>query len=154
LSNFAFDFQRYTQSSFNVTFATTIKLYRFIDLSFSATSANSVVFRYLQDMPFLELPLDVPGERNPLVDLADSFNFLDDSKRMSSGFKLKSLKAGLKHYMGDWTAELSYALTPFLDTERAIPAYILSNELSFLVKWIPLPDFKTETKYDRNGFIM
>ena len=153
-SNFSFDFQRYTQSSFNVSFSTSIKLYRFLDLSLSATSANSVIFRYLQDIPFFELPLDVPGEQNPLIDLADSFNFLDENKRMSSGFKLKSLKAGLKHYMGDWTAELSYALTPYLDTGRAIPAYILSNEVSFLVKWIPLPDFKTETKFDRTGFTM
>ena len=153
-SNFAFDFQRYTQSSFNVSLSTTMKLYRFLDLSLSVTSANGVMFRYLQDLPFFDLNIDVPGERNILVDLADSFNFLDDTKRMSSGFKLKSLKAGLKHYMGDWTAELGYALTPYLDTARPIPAYILSNEVSFLVKWIPLPDFKTETKSDRTGFTM
>jgi len=153
-SNFSFDFQRYTQSSLTVSLATSLKLYRFLDLTLAVTSANGVVFRYLQDMPFFELPLEVPGERNFLVDLARSFNFFDETDRMTSGFKLKSLKAGLKHYMGDWTAELSYGLTPYLDTERTIPAYILSNEISFLVKWIPLPDFETETKFDRTGFTM
>jgi len=151
-AGFSFDFQRYTQSSFNFALSTTLKVSKFLDISFSSTSINSVVFRYFQDLPWFELPFELPGEKNPLVDLFDSFNFFDPSKRLSSGFKLKSMAMSAKHYLGDWTAELSLALTPYLDKTVSPYAYKFNNEVSFLVKWTPVPEFKVKTFSDKDGF--
>ncbi len=151
-SSFSFDFQRYTQSYLSFALSSTVKVNQFLDLTFSSTSKNSVMFRYFQDLPFFDLPLEIPGEKNPIVDLLDSFNFFDDSKRRSSGFKLKSFSLSAKHYLGDWTAELTYGLTPYLDKTTSPYVYKFETEISFLVKWTPVPELKAETSYSNDGF--
>jgi hypothetical protein len=151
-SSFSFDFQRYTQSYFTFALSSTVKVFEFLDLTFATTSRNSVVFRYFQDLPYFDLPLEISGEENPLVDLVDSFNFFDTAKRRSSGFKMKTLSVSAKHYLGDWTAELSYTLEPYLDSTLAVPSYVFNHKVSFLVKWVPVPDFKTQTYSDEDGF--
>ena len=149
-STLSFDFQRYTQSSFTFALSTTFKVSEFLDLTFASASKNSVVYRYFQYLPVLELPLRLPGETNPLIDLFDSFNFSDIEKRKASGFKLKSLSITATHYLGDWTAELGYKTTPYLD--NITRTYKFTSEISFLVKWTPVPEFRSETLSDENGF--
>lgn len=151
-SSFSFDFQRYTQSSFSFALSTTLKINEFLDLTFTSTSKNSVVFRYFQDLPAFDLPLRLPGETNPLIDLLDSFNFADANSRKSSGFKLKSLSVKAVHYLGDWTAELGYETTPYLD--GVTRTYKFDSEISFLVKWTPVPEFSVETFSDSGGFVL
>lgn len=153
-AGFSFDFQRYTQSSFSFSLSATLKIAKFLDFTFSSTSKNSVVFRYFQALPWFDLPLELPGETNPLIDLADSFNFFNESKRRSSGFKLKSLDISLKHYLGDWTAELGYTIIPYLDKKTSPYTYKFENEVSFLVKWTPVPEFKAQAYSDIDGFVI
>jgi hypothetical protein len=151
-SSFAFDFQRYTQSSFTFVLSTTFKISEFLDLTFASSSKNSVVYRYFQDMPAFGLPLRLPGETNPLADLLDSFAFSDVEKRKASGFKLKSLSVKATHYLGDWTAQLGYETTPYLDSVTR--TYKFTSEISFLVKWTPVPEFRAETLFDEDGFAL
>ncbi|MFA6507900.1 MAG: SAP domain-containing protein [Treponemataceae bacterium] len=153
-AGFSFDFQRYTQSSFSFALSATLKINKFFDLTLASTSKNSVVFRYFQGISWFDLPLELPGETNPLIDLADSFNFFNESKRRASGFKLKSLDIKAKHYLGDWTAELVYTLIPYLDKKSSPFSYKFENEVSFLVKWTPVPEFKAETYSDIDGFVV
>lgn len=150
----SFDLQRYTQSYFTFSLSTTVKVFEFLDLTLSTTSKNSVVFRYIQDLPFFDLPLEIAGEKNPIVDLFDSFNFFDTEKRKSSGYKMKSLSVSAKHYLGDWTAELSYTLEPYLDTTSDPKSYRFNHKVSFLVTWVPVPDFKTQAYNDEDGFVI
>jgi hypothetical protein len=111
-----------------------------------------VVFRYFQHLQAFDLPVELPGETNPLTDLMDSFNFFDTEKRKASGFKLKSLTLKATHYLGDWTAELGYETTPYLD--QISRTYKFENKITFLVKWTPVPEFKVETYSDDDGFVL
>ncbi len=151
-SSFSFDFQRYTLSAFTFALSTTFKISKFLDFTATSTSKNSVVFRYFQHLQAFDLPVELPGETNPLTDLMDSFNFFDTEKRKASGFKLKSLTLKATHYLGDWTAELGYETTPYLD--QVSRTYKFENEISFLVKWTPIPEFKVETYSDDDGFVL
>ncbi|OHE74994.1 MAG: hypothetical protein A2413_07160 [Treponema sp. RIFOXYC1_FULL_61_9] len=154
----AFDFLRFTQSSFNSSITAGCKINDFLDLSITTRSQNAVIFRYLQDIHGLELPVEIPGEKNPLIDLANSFAFFDDELRKSSGFKLKSFDLAATHYLGDWNAKLNFSLKPFLDMQYkkngvTVPTYRFLDEISFLVQWVPITEFKTEIKKDKDGFV-
>jgi hypothetical protein len=146
------DLQRYTYSRFSFSLGITFKLINFLDLSFTTTSENAVIYRYFQDLPFFSLPVEVPGEKNPFVDLYNSFRFDKRQLREESGFKLKSLNVSLTHHLGDWNAKLGVTLTPYLDnTSRE---YKFNNEISFLVQWVPLSEIKSEINYDKDHFVI
>lgn len=150
-STLSFDLLRYTQSFFRFNLTTSLKINDFLEWSFSSVSQNSVLFRYLQDLPFVDLPFRISGEPNIALDLLQSFYFWDKPARINSGFKLKSLSTTLKHFMGDWTASLSYTVVPVLYREKKM--YEFENEISFLVQWIPFNEFKVETYRDKDGLI-
>ncbi|MDR3171930.1 MAG: LPS-assembly protein LptD [Treponema sp.] len=153
-SNFTFDLQRYTNSSFNNTFGFTLGIANFLDISFSTTSANTVVFRYFQNLPFFELPIELPGEQNFFTDLFNSFRFDDESLRKSSGFKLKAFKIDLVHHLGDWNAKLGITLTPYLDQNTGgVPIYRFNNVISFVVQWVPITEIKTEITHDKDKIV-
>lgn len=153
-SSFSFDFQRYTQSTFDVALSATLQVHRFLDVTLSSVSRNAVLFRYVQDLPWFDFPIEIPGEKNPLTDLLDSFNFFDSAKRRSSGYKLNSLSLTAKHYLGDWTVDATYKLSPYLDKTLPIPAYVFASDFSFMVTWTPVPEFKTKSILDRSGFLI
>lgn len=153
-SSLNMDLQRYTNSVFTFTMGTTVKIAQFLDLSFSTKSQNSVVFRYMQNWPIWKNPDFMPGEQNLLVDLLNSFRFDNEELRKRSGFKLKSLSFKAVHYLGDWNATLGIDLNPYLNTAIIPKRYQFNTSVSFLVQWIPIPEFKTETFNDtKNGFI-
>jgi len=145
-----FDLQRYTYSSFNFTFGFTLGINNFLDLSLSATSANTVFFRYLKGIPgFEDVTYMYPdGEQNNLfVDLFDSFNFGNEERRRRSGFKLKSFNLNATHHLGDWNAVLGITMSPYLPHNSY--KYDFSTDVSFLVQWIPISLIKTDIKYEK-----
>lgn len=150
------DFLRFTESSFTFAADFSLKVNEFLDLSFSSSSQNAQVYKYLLGLPLFTLPdsvlADFSGERNVFVDLLKSFNFWNDADRRSSGFKLKALSFGAVHYLGDWTATLDYSVSPYLDTDSSPPVYRFSDEISFTVQWTPVKEFKTGFTKDSDGF--
>jgi hypothetical protein len=143
------DLQRYTNSSFNQSLGFTVGINGFLDLSLAATSENAVIYRYLQDIPFFELPVDYPGEKNILQDLAHSFRFDRDDLRRQSGFKLKNFRLSATHHLGDWNATLNIIMSPYLDQTITPYRYNMNSEIAFLVQWIPVGEIKTDIKYDK-----
>ncbi|MDR2069888.1 MAG: LPS-assembly protein LptD [Treponema sp.] len=142
-----FDLQRYSFSQLDFSLGFKLGISKFLDLEFSTSSKNSVVMRYFQDFPFVNLPKEIPGEKNFFVDLLNSFRFDDKQMRMDSGFKLKSFKIALTHYLGDWTAKLDWTISPYLPTgERN---YKFNNTISFIVQWTPITEIKTDIYYDK-----
>ncbi|MFQ3547322.1 MAG: LPS-assembly protein LptD [Termitinemataceae bacterium] len=117
-SNLAVNLQNYSASVFTFSLGTTLKISQFLDLSFSSRSQNSVVFRYFQDLPWIDSPVTMPGEKNVFIDLLNSFRFDNEALRKSSGFKLKALNMKVVHYMGDWNATLGVDLQPYLNTAK------------------------------------
>ncbi|MDR3168095.1 MAG: LPS-assembly protein LptD [Treponema sp.] len=152
-SSLSFDFQRYTYSRFTFTLGFTLAVINFLDLSFSATSENSVIFRYFQNIPFFNLDVELPGERNLFIDLMNSFRFDSEERRKSSGFKLKTFNLSLVHHLGDWNAKLGVTLSPYLDQSSYPYRYKFNNEISFLVQWVPISEIKTEMRYDKDKLV-
>jgi hypothetical protein len=140
-----FDLQRYTYSRFNFSLGFTLGIAGFLDVSLSAASENSVIFRYFHDLPFIKnsgIPILEGDQNNVFLDLIDSFRFDNDELRKRSGFKLKSFNLDLTHHLGDWNAKLGLTLVPELD--QAALSYKFKNEISFVVQWIPIGEIKTE----------
>ncbi|GHV84834.1 hypothetical protein AGMMS50230_04420 [Spirochaetia bacterium] len=148
----AFDLQRYTYSRFFFTLGITASINRFLDLTLSSHSENNEIFRYFQNTPiFGNTGLTVPGEQNMLVDLLNSFRFDDIRKRKASGFKLKSFDLNLVHHLGDWDATLGIHLAP--EFVSPIAGYRFYTQVSFVVQWKPVKEFKTDMKYNtKDGF--
>jgi hypothetical protein len=147
-----FDLQRYTYSKFTFSLGFTLAVTNFLDLSLETTSENAVIFRYFQNLPFVNMPVTIPGEQNMFVDLLNSFRFDNEDLRKASGFKLKSIKVTALHHLGDWNAKLDITMTPYLDSTSIPPVYKLNPEISFLVQWVPVTEIKTKIFRDRDRF--
>ncbi|MDR2021654.1 MAG: LPS-assembly protein LptD [Treponema sp.] len=155
-TNLTFDLQRYTYSKFTFSLGFIMSIANFLDISLTATSENSVVYRYVQDWPFFNTP-EIPGEKNPFVDLFNSFRFDRDDLRKESGFKFKSFNLTMVHHLGDWNAKLGITLTPYLDNTSSLRSdwqYRLNPEISFLVQWVPAEEIKSEITYDKDQFVI
>ena len=149
-TSLAFDLQRYTNSKFSFGLGVRTRITNFLDLNLSTSSENAVVFKYFQGLPFFDLPTQLyPGqETNLFVDLLNSFRFDNDNLRRQSGFKMKTLRISLVHYLGDWNASLSVALSPYLPPGSR--NYQFSNEISFLIQWVPIGEIKTQIDYSKD----
>jgi hypothetical protein len=153
-TNLLIDLQRYTYSKFDATMRLNLEIKNVLDLSFSATSENAVIYRYLRDIPAFQLPIPSVGEQNIFKDLFNSFRFDDDDLRTESGFKLKSLNFSATHHMGDWNATLALTLAPYLDQPAGgIPSYKFNTQFSFLVQWLPINEIKSEITIDKDKWI-
>jgi hypothetical protein len=149
-TSMTFDLQRYTYSRLNFSGGFTLGLSKFLDLSLSVTSENAYLYRYFKDLPGFELPVALPdGEQNNFfLDLMNSFRFDDEEKRKSSGFKLKSFGLNAVHHLGDWDAALGIALSQILERPTTgNPYYKFNTEISFIVRWIPVSEIKTEMNF-------
>ena len=138
------DLIRTTNSSFSITPGLTFNINNFLNLSISASSKNSVIFRYLQEY-FDTDGVEIPGEKNVFKDLYDSFAFWDENKRKASGFKMKSLSINLTHELHDWTFASEFTVSPRLEKGK----YDYSPYFSMAVVWRPMASIKTkiEDKY-------
>jgi hypothetical protein len=151
-SRLFFDLQRYTSSNFTFSLGFTLGINKFMDLSLSASSENAYIYRYFRNMPFFsDAPIDIPeGPQNNLfLDLLNSFRLDDDELRQSSGFKMKNFRITATHYLGDWNAILSWTMSPYRPTNKR--QYEINNEISFLVQWIPISEFKTDLAYNKKN---
>jgi len=149
-TSLAFDLQRYTNTKFSLSLGIKTRITNFLELSFTTNSENAVVFRYFKGLPFFNLPpqLYQGQETNIFVDLLNSFRFDNDDLRRKSGFKMKALNVSLIHHLGDWNARLTVGMTPYLP--QGSRNYQFSNEISFLVQWVPISEIKTQIDYIKN----
>ncbi|MDR0387646.1 MAG: LPS-assembly protein LptD, partial [Treponema sp.] len=147
-TSLTFDLQRYSASKFDLALGFKIGISKLLDLELSTSSENLVIMRYLQDLPFIDLPEPIPGEKNIFVDLINSFRFDDEQLRRNSGFKMKSFRIALTHHLGDWTAKLDWAISPYLPAGSR--SYKFNNTISFIVQWIPITEIKTDIYYNKD----
>jgi hypothetical protein len=147
-----FDLQRYTNSNFLFSLGFTLGINNFLDFSLSLNSENAYIYRYFRNMPFFsDADIYIPSgpQNNPFLDLVNSFRFDDDALRRSSGYKMKGFQMRMVHYLGDWRAELDWAMVP----ERSSTGnqYEINNQVSFLVRWIPISEVKSDISYNKNN---
>jgi hypothetical protein len=149
-SNLSLDLQRYTYSAFDFRLGFTLHIAEFLDFTFSVLSDNKVIYRYIQDLPPFETGVELPGEKNIFIDLLNSFRFDDEAKRRTSGFKMRSFSLNLEHHLGDWNANLGVTLTPELNAKSTPYKYQFNPKITFLVKWVPIGEIKTEIYVERD----
>jgi lipopolysaccharide assembly outer membrane protein LptD (OstA) len=151
-SNLKFNLLKLTDSSLIFTPTLTFRIYDFVDISFSTNSSNDVIARYMQGL--LHLPEPLPGESNPVVDLAKSFNFFNTKDRFASGFKLKKLDLAVVHYLHDWTANFKTSLAPKLKSSGGQFYYEFTPSITFIVQWKPITDIKTKVRSKEGVFTL
>jgi hypothetical protein len=145
-----FDLQEYTSSNFQFETGITMGITKFMELTISAKSQNAVIFRYFKDVKGMENLTSMyrPGGQNNLfIDLIDSFNFFDEEKRKSSGFKMQKLDLTLIHLLGDWTATVQVNIYPWTK-ETNPPTINIVSDVSFLLQWKPIMEIKSDVSYD------
>jgi len=144
--------QQYTSSNFNFSLGFTLDINRFMNLSIAAESANARIFQYFHDWPgFSDAPIDLPEgtQTNLFLDLFDSFRFDNDELRQRSGFKMKSFRISMTHYLGDWNAILNWSMAPYRPTGSR--QYEINNEVTFLLQWIPINEIKSDISYNKRN---
>lgn len=138
-----YDFIKPTDSYFRFIPALTFRINKFLNLTFSSESRNSVIYRYFGTN--VEKYYGSNVERNPVNDLINSFRFDDDSIRQKSGFKLKSLNLKITHDLHDWDFNCEFSIKPRLITPTTGSKYYdFSPYLSLSVVWRPMRSMKTE----------
>lgn len=146
------DLVRPTNSYFTFTPSISFKINEFLTITFSSTSKNSVLYRYVQSAFGHEGR--VPGEENIFVDLLNSFRFDNTQLRQDSGFKLKSLNMAINHELHDWNFNMTMKFEPRLVTENNVSSYSYSPYLSIGVTWKPMETMKTQITDDYGKWIM
>lgn len=121
-------------------------IHKAFTIAFSATTKNSVIYRYVQKM--LGCDGRVPGEDNMWKDLLNSFRFDDEDLRKASGFKLKSINIDISHSLHDWDLNATYKMTPRLVTEGKNKRYDFSPYAAISVVWRPMSSMRTELRDD------
>jgi lipopolysaccharide assembly outer membrane protein LptD (OstA) len=149
-TNLKIDLLKVTESSFDFKPSLTLKVHEFLDVVFSSTSRNEVIARYFQQ--WVDLPEELPGERNALVDLGKSFNLFNTRDRTQSGFKLKALSFGLVHYLHDWTMSYDTSIEPELKYTDGKYRYEFVPTIKLMVSWKPVSDIKTTVRSEEGVF--
>jgi len=140
------DLQQHTNSNLNFSSGFIVNVPGFLKLEITATTQNSVIWRYFKNVPGMEKYTNMyaPGPQNNIfVDLIDSVNFFDISKRERTGFKMHSFDLKATHFLGDWTAEFGINLYP----HRVENRYQITSDISFLVQWTPISEIKSHTAF-------
>jgi hypothetical protein len=163
-TNLSLNFQQFTRSSFSLTLGAQAGASQFLDLSFSAYSQNSSIFRYFLGLPGFSLgeDLDQAMRRDFFQDLLDSFTFFrwDESRgvlgyteeyRRRSLFKLKTVSLNLVHHLDDWDLTLALSGKPVLKTVDGVKDYVFTPTFSLAVDWKPIPEIKTKTTMTGTG---
>ncbi|MDE5898466.1 MAG: LPS-assembly protein LptD, partial [Treponemataceae bacterium] len=135
------DLLRPTNSYFTFSPSVSFKVHEFLSFTFSATSRNSVIYRYFGN------EIGINGETNIFKDLLNSFRFDDEELRKNSGFKLKSLNFELTHEMHDWDFKTTFKIEPRLKTDVGSgrqPYYDFSPYVTISIVWRPMSAMKTE----------
>jgi hypothetical protein len=149
-----FNFQRYTDSRYTFGLDFITKINNFLDLTLRAESRNNAIYRYFRNWPFFrDADIDIPDgpQNNLLLDLFDSFRFDNEERRKRSGFKMSRFNIVATHFLGDWNAVLNWSMAPYLAPASASHPrqYEISNEVTFLIQWVPINEFKSNISYNK-----
>ncbi len=132
------DLLKPTSSYFTFAPSISFKISEFVNFTFSASSRNSVIYRYFGN------DIGLAGEENVFVDLINSFRFDDEALRKSSGFKLKSLNFSITHELHDWDFNATFKVEPRLLTENNTKRYDFNPYMTINITWRPMSAMKTE----------
>jgi hypothetical protein len=142
-----------TDSYFNFSPSLALKINDFLTLTFSAESRNKELLRYMQKA--IGFTPEIPGERNVFVDLWNSFAFWDESKRASSGFKLKHINIKLEHDLHDWTLKSEFKVEPrIIQVSPGVQKYDYKPYFTLSVQWKPMQGIRTVIKDEYGNFIL
>ena len=148
----SYNLQSHTNSNLQFSMGFDFLVNNFMRLTLSASSRNSVIFRYFKDVPGMEdlTAMYSEGEQNNVfIDLFDSFNFADDSKRRRSGFKMGNFVFKMEHFLGDWVATLDITMSPYHNQSVSPQRYELATDVSFYVRWSAISEIKSDVRYDK-----
>ncbi len=137
------DLLRPTNSYFLFSPSIKFKIFEFLDITFSATSRNSVLYWYFHNNEgdlYSEWG-GFPG--NIFKDLFDSFRFDNEDLRKNSGFKLKSLNMTISHDLHDWKANMTMKIEPRIISENGKKTYDFKPYITIGVVWNPMESMKT-----------
>jgi hypothetical protein len=137
-TSWALSLIRPTDSALNFNLSLDLEIAEFLQLSISSKSVNKASYRYV---PSLSESLELDW-LNPVVDVARSFNFFNEQDRIRSFFNLENISVSLVHPMPDWELEIDYSGTPELREEDGNSFYEWAGEISFFVRWKPIPEIK------------
>ncbi len=146
-----YDCVRPTNSYFRFVPGVVFRIHDAFDLSFSAETQNDVIFRYFQK--YTKYKDILAGEDNMFKDLWNSFAFWGDdsfydsnqTKRRSSGFKLKSLNISITRNLHDWNMIGTLAFKPRAITDSdGTKIYDYHPYITFAISWHPMPSFRTK----------
>ena len=133
------DLLKPTSSYFTFVPSLSFKISEFVNFTFSASSRNSVIYRYFGN------DIGLSGEENMFIDLINSFRFDDEDLRKASGFKLKSLNFSLTHELHDWDFNATFKIEPRLLTDDKNQKYYDFNPyMTISITWRPMGAMKTE----------
>ncbi|SFI66972.1 hypothetical protein SAMN04487775_10448 [Treponema bryantii] len=137
------DLLRPTNSYFLFTPSIKFKVFEFCEITFSASSRNSILYWYFHNEAG-DMYSDWGGfPGNILKDLIDSFRFDDEEKRQNSGFKLKSFNMTVSHDLHDWKANMTMKIEPRIITENGKKMYDFKPYITIGVVWNPMESMKT-----------
>ncbi len=137
------DLLRPTNSYFLFTPSIKFNIHEFCDITFSASSRNSVLYWYFHNEEG-DLYSDWGGfPGNVVKDLFDSFRFDNEELRRNSGFKLKSLNMTISHDLHDWKANMTMKIEPRIITENGQKMYDFKPYITIGVVWNPMESMKT-----------
>ena len=151
-SELNFNLLQPTSSYFTFTPRINFHINQFLTLSFSSSSRNDVIYRYVQE--WTNNSFRIPGETNVFKDLYNSFAFWDEGLRTASGFKLKSLNVELSHDLHDWSLTSQFKVEPRIIQEDGKKRYDFSPYFTLSVLWKPMKDFKTTIEDKYGTFIL
>ncbi|MCR4938530.1 MAG: hypothetical protein K5930_00310 [Treponemataceae bacterium] len=143
---------RPTESSFSLTASFDFNINEVFDMSFSASSRNSSVFKYVQNLSSIDV--EIPGEKNLFVDLFDSFAFWDDDLRKKSAFKLQSLSIKMNHDLHDWKLSAELSVSPRLIRDTKPYRFEFDPYFKLSVVWKPLSTMTTTIVDEYGEFVL
>jgi hypothetical protein len=144
-----FNLQQYTNSNFQFTMGIFLNITDSLELRMSATSQNSVIWRYFKGISGFEHLTEMYPEgpqNNVFRDLLSSFNFFNQASRRRSGFNMQRFELSAIRYLGDWQAELGISMYPH--RHAGSQRFEISTDVNFLIQWKPITEIKTDISYD------
>ncbi|GAB6090954.1 hypothetical protein JCM12856_25470 [Spirochaeta dissipatitropha] len=139
------DFNRFTESSMNISFKTTMDLHKLFRLEVSSKSVHNTIFLYVPELA-RQAGLDPVS---PVSDIAKGFRFWDRQEREESNFNLENFQLKGIYRMGDWDFTTEY--TGRSSFSAADNEWSWTNNLSLELVWKPISELSTEINIDDDG---
>ncbi len=142
-----------TRSYFSFKPSLSLEIKDFLTVTFSSESRNDQLVTYVQDA--IGFTPEIPGEKNIFIDLINSFNFFDDTKRQSSGFKIESFNVAIEHDLHDWTLTSEFEIEPKIITDTdGSKSFDYSPYFTLSILWKPMAGIKTTIEDDYGEFTL